>query len=722
LSSVSDRPRLQRWQRLVFGAVAALVLLGPARLGAAGPEPEEAGAVEPAVDSQRSFTVRFEGNRFLGDRALRAAAVDELGDFHRLGRSRADADDAAFQMEGAYRREGFAFATVAFALTPAALTFTVTEGPRVRLGELRLAGNSAYPSEVLLGFFDPQSTNLLGLGRRWFVKTEIEAGVSGLRDYYYANGYTQVVVEPPTYTYSADRSTVDVVVEVREGQRQVVSAVRFAGDMQTAMQADLDALAADLTGQPYYPRRKLQVRSAVLEQFGNLGYPDAQVRVEDRPGEAPGEVVLEAVLTSGPLVTIGEVTVARTGKTREQFLRNRLELAPGERYDRQKERSSFRELYQTGLFTQVDLALEETAVPERRNLRVAVVEGPSREVFFEPGWGSYERLRARTGFREKNLFGTGRIARAEAGASLLSTDALVGLTDPWFLQTRITADFPVVYKHREEPSFTREEVSLSALFSRPLSDTVTATGGYSYRATRQLHVKVDTTEIPADGSYNLGSLKGQLTYDTRDDLFFPSRGQRHFVSLEYASRQLGGSIGFTRATAGLRGFVPLTASTTLGLRCDSGLMVPSAQDVSVPLAERFFNGGERTVRSFQESELGPRDASGDPVGGLGYNLLNLELRQRLFGNLAGSLFFDYGNVSPNASRADRGLPPYRSRDEVVSDTLDQYFQDFRPGVGFGLQYLSPVGPARLDFAFNPSARIDEGERRFVWHFSVGMAF
>lgn len=707
-----------RWRRLAWGLVTALALLGPARLGAAEPGPEEevgASVREP----EDAFAVRFAGNRFLGDRALRAAAVDELGDFHRLGRRRADADDAAYQMEAAYRKEGFAFATVAFELMPTHLTFTVAEGPRVRLGELRFLGNSAYSGDILSAFLLPNRTLM---GRGWLVKTEIEAGISGLHSYYYGNGYTEVVVEPPTYTYSADRSVVDVAVQVREGQRQVIAEVRFTGDVQPAMQGELARLAESLTGQPYYPRRKLQVRSAVLEQLGNRGYPDAQAQVESIPGDGPGAVVLEAVLTSGPLVTIGEVVVARTGKTRESFLRNRLELKPGERYDQRKERTSFRELYQTGLFSKVDLDLEETAEPQLRNLRLAVVERPSREVFIEPGWGSYERLRARVGAREKNLFGTGRIARAEAGVSMKSTDALVGLTDPWFLQTYITADFPVAYKHREEPSFTREEVSLSALFSRALGASVTATGGYSYRATRQLHVTVDAAETPADGSYNLGSLKGQLTYDSRDDLFFPSRGQRHYGSLEYASRQLGGSVGFTRATAGVRGFVPLTRTTTLGLRYDSGLMVPSSQDVSVPLAERFYNGGERTVRSFQESELGPRDASGDPVGGLAYNVLNLELRQRLFGNLAGSLFFDYGNISPNRSRAERGLAPYASRDDVLSDTLGQYFQDFRPGVGFGLQYLLPVGPARLDFAFNPSARIDAGERRFVWHLSVGMAF
>jgi outer membrane translocation and assembly module TamA len=58
----------------------------------------------------------------------------------------------------------------------------------------------------------------------------------------------------------------------------------------------------------------------------------------------------------------------------------------------------------------------------------------------------------------------------------------------------------------------------------------------------------------------------------------------------------------------------------------------------------------------------------------------------------------------------------------MSDTFDQYFTGFGYGVGFGLQYLSPVGPARADFAFNPDRDSKRDEDLFVFHFAVGMAF
>ncbi len=172
----------------------------------------------------------------------------------------------------------------------------------------------------------------------------------------------------------------------------------------------------------------------------------------------------------------------------------------------------------------------------------------------------------------------------------------------------------------------------------------------------------------------------------------------------------------------LRLFFGLARGTVLGARYTTGLIIPGRGEATLPLSERFFNGGENRVRSFKESELGPKDPSGDPVGGYGFNVFNLELRQRLIGNLIGTVFIDYGNVAPNRSRSERGLQPYDSRSDVISDTLDDFFKDFRPGVGFGLQYLLPVGPARVDFAFNPDRRSQDDEDSFVIHFSIGTAF
>lgn len=712
---------------MLFGALAAPGAEAPPD-GSAGNE------VRPGA------VLRFEGNRGLGEAALRRAAEVEL-DETRGELQPHHADDAAFQLELAYRNEGYAFAEVDYEYARREnrvhVTFRIREGPRVILGRIRIEGNRAFDGDTLRAFFGPERSVLVG-GGRLFVEGRARSAAAEIRDFYYQSGYLEVEVQGPELEFSEDRSQATATVRISEGPRHTVREVAFRGEVLPEAEGALGNAAAELVGQVYVPRRRLTLQSRILEIYGNLGYPDVRAEVVGTPGPGPGDQVLTAEIASGPRVIVASMELRGNEKTRGTFLRNRLAFAPGDLYTQEKMRTSFRNLYRTGLFRRVGLDLEapvgtdgaddpagddEAAEADRlegRTLVLEVEEAPSIELWLEPGWGSYEYLRFRAGLRERNLFGTGRSGRVEGGVSMFSRDALVGLTDPWFLRSQITADVPVYYRWRREPSFDREEAGIGITLSRPLTPTLTAAASYDYRITSLTRTTVGEAAFEEeDSGYNLASVALQASHDTRDDFFFPTRGGKTTLGTEVAETYLGSSVTYLRFTGSTRWFASLTERTVVGARYQGGLALPTGNQVALPLGERFFNGGESTVRSFRESELGPADAGGDPLGGHGYNILSVEIRQRLRGNLAGTLFWDYGNLSPNRSLTRRDAP-YDNRSDVIADTLDDFFRDFRSGVGAGLQYLLPVGPARLDFAVNPNPR--DGEDRWVLHFSVGMAF
>ena len=160
----------------------------------------------------------------------------------------------------------------------------------------------------------------------------------------------------------------------------------------------------------------------------------------------------------------------------------------------------------------------------------------------------------------------------------------------------------------------------------------------------------------------------------------------------------------------------------LGLRATTGLIFPIRDQISIPISERFFNGGDNTVRSYKHSELGPKDNNNEPVGGLGYNVFSIEVRKRFYRNFAATLYVDAGNVSPNRSLLESDFTPYTSRSDLLNDTFNDFFSDFKFGIGIGLQYLLPVGPVRLDIAYNPDPEEIWNEDNWVFHFSLGMAF
>jgi outer membrane protein assembly complex protein YaeT len=724
LSSASDRTS----SRIVTAAFAVLIgLLAAMAWTALLSSRQEARAAEAVYPPAAGRTeIIFRGNESKGEAELRRAAAEELADFEQEGQRTFDADDAAFQMEQAYRRDGFAFARIDYDVARAAdrttLVFVIDEGPRVRVRDIVLSGNDAVASAELIPFFHGGKTDLFAEEEIPFVKSDAEAAPSSIRSLYLSRGYLDAAIDEPRYVFTEDRHQVDIHVSIREGARYEVQSLEYHGDIPADARGRLDDLRREVLGMAYTGRTSLIVRARTMEIYADLGYADAVVDVSERKEAATGRVWIDVAVAEGPLVTVDRIRVQGNLRTREDFIRQRLQLKAGDRYSLALEKESFRELYKSGVFSKVAIDLEKTDDPSRRVLLVTVEEAPSWEVSIEPGYGSYELLRLKTGLRQKNLFGTGRSWNSEVLGSLKAQRVTTGLTDPWFLNFDLRGDLTGFVSRREEPSFTRNDVGATFSLTKELAPNLTGTAATTFRRTdlSETGVAIEAEDVQDD--YDFSSVKGQLTYDTRNDLFFPTSGQRSFGAVEHADTLLGGDVTFTRLTGGTRFFFRLASSTVAGFRYSTGLILPGEDEFTVPLAERFFNGGENTVRSFKESELGPRDSTNDPTGGLAYNVISVELRQRLIGNFTGTLFADFGNVAPNRTREEEGKPPYSSRSRILSDTLDDFFRGFRTGIGCGLQYLLPVGPARLDIAFNPDRDTDQDEDRYVVHFSVGMAF
>ena len=128
----------------------------------------------------------------------------------------------------------------------------------------------------------------------------------------------------------------------------------------------------------------------------------------------------------------------------------------------------------------------------------------------------------------------------------------------------------------------------------------------------------------------------------------------------------------------------------------------------LPASERFFAGGDTTVRGFALDRLGTPatiSATGFPAGGNGEVIVNAELRIDVAKGFAGVTFIDAGNIFPRASAVN--------------------LMDLRPAAGFGVHYKSPIGPIRVEIGFNLAPReLVPGvlEKRTVLHISLGQAF
>jgi outer membrane protein insertion porin family len=662
------------------------------------------------------FVLTIEGNKSVPSRVLRRQVALDLNDYAESGFEPAYIDDAAFSVEQYYLSIGNAFAQVTYEIDAEHnVHITVEEGPRTRLSQVQATGLGVAPeltSKDLATFFHGPRTGWMGTGDPVYVASRVKNAPGRIESEYVARGFLDARIDVPEIEFDAERANASIRIKVHEGRRYRVADVIALGDTATVLD-NWDALYARFgPGQgkrTFTPRLEHELRSAVLQHANKAGYVNAWVDVTLNVDRAKAEVAISIMLDAGEQVTLSDILFQGAPDTRDAFLRSRLRIKVGELANAQRIRESLERLYRTGLFTSVDANLEGEGA--ERDLVFDLEERESLEVFIEPGWGSYELLRVRTGIRERNLLGTGRQLRIEALAAVRTIRGVIGLTDPFTFGDELIGDLTLDFERRQEPSFESQKAGIGAFLTHEwdTAGRVATSFGYQFRDTRSRAVEITNGTVPliADGGgefgsdVDLSSLKVSHIIDKRDSPLMSRTGYLAKLSLEFGDESLGSELEYSRVDLGLTRSFTVREDDVIAVAFRSGVIDPTRGQV-VPLQERYFNGGENTVRSFQYDDLGPMDANGQPIGGEAYSVFNLEWRHDLTGTgVHGALFGDLGNVTVNSA-----------------EYWD--FRDVRGAIGVGLRYMLPVGPLRVDVAFNPDRR--HGEDEWVVHFSVGLPF
>ena len=619
-------------------------------------------------------------------------------------------DDAAYELELLLAERGYALAEVVYEVDGPAARLLVSAGARSTLGPVAVTADPSCPltEEDLARYVSGPRTGLFGRGEVLYVKRRVERSPRRVVVDLVALGHLEATARVEDPGPDPDGGPVSVHLTVEAGPRYRLEPVEILReeDLEVEVLEAIRTAQLDITPMSagediaYEPRVPGRVRSSVLDTLASHGYLDAEVRVEADVDEESHLVQMEISVVPGPHVTISEVRFENTGRTKESFLRSRLRLRPGDEFSTREVRASVRALYRTGLFSEVRSRVEGEG--EERTLVVDLVEQESLEVYFEPGFGSYELFRGTVGARDRNMFRSGIDGSAEVMVAVRALSASIRLSDPWFLNEQVIGDIQVDFERRQEPSFLRENRGVGAYITKEWSGVMATTFGYQFGRSEAKDVKVvDDDVADAQNIVNVAGLTLSQRFDDRDALFAPTRGLFMNASAQLAAEGLGSELEFIRGKLSSSWFRPLFADSVLGLNLRAGIIAPAYDAESIPIQERFFAGGGNSVRSFRESQLGPKDINGEPLGGEVFSTASIELRSELVGALQSAAFVDAGFVERQAS-----------------DFFD--LDDVRLGIGVGLRYLLPIGPLRLDGAVNPNPR--PGEEDWVLHFSIGMPF
>jgi outer membrane protein insertion porin family len=199
-------------------------------------------------------------------------------------------------------------------------------------------------------------------------------------------------------------------------------------------------------------------------------------------------------------------------------------------------------------------------------------------------------------------------------------------------------------------------------------------------------------------------MKFEIVNDTRNSYMMPTKGGERSASFEYAGGILQGDTDFTREELEASQYIPIFGRHVFRLLGKYGTMEEFGDSESVPIFERFFLGGRNTVHGYDYRHIGPKDETGEPLGGKSMLLLSAEYTYPIYENiLRGAVFYDTGSVSV--------------------DSYEFNTEDMKAGWGVGLRILIPKLniPVNLDYSWPLDAdEFDEDEGRF--DFSLGFDF
>lgn len=698
-------------------------------------------------------TVRFEGDPLPKDR------LDDLAPIEREASVDEDLlEDSETRIENYLRQQGYwkSDVTLRRQESDAALTivFEVRRGLQYRVADVEIHGNEAVSLDELRALVPFKPGDL-------YLDAQLTAATSAISALYRRRGYAQVAVTSAaneTDPLRAGEGRVRAAIVIVEGPRAVLGEVAITGNTAFS-DAELRLAIGSAHGRPYYEPQTITDRDALLLEYLNHGFASVNVGVQPVFSEDGTRVDLTFRIEEGPQSLVDHILIVGNRRTNPQVILRELQLRSGQPFGLEAQYESQQRLSALGLFRRVRITQLTRGTGNRHDVLVTVEEAPATTIGYGGGAEASQRLRARgpageaqerlefapRGFFDigrRNLFGKNRSVNFFTRVSLRPNDAP---DDPERDGSGIGfSEYRIVGTYREPRAFGTNDLTVTAAVEqgvrssfnfarkgvtgdllRRVSPAVRVNGRYSFSTTRTFDERLSEEDQAAIDrlfpQVRLSAVSAGFVRDTRDDLLDPMRGTFFSSEGSLALRSLGGQVGFMKNYMQglwfkrLPGGRPVVFATraALGLADGFAREAPSAGDdlpeiiEDLPASERFFAGGDTTIRGYALDTVGAADTitpTGFPTGGNAILILNGELRVPVWRNLGGALFLDGGNVFRRVTHVDLG--------------------ELRGSLGFGVRYRSPIGPIRVDLGFKMNRREIGGrlEPRTALHFSIGQAF
>jgi outer membrane protein insertion porin family len=633
-------------------------------------------------------------------------------------------DKAEQELKRQYLTRGYYAADVTTTISPidrnrVGVLFTVVEGPSAKIRQINFVGNHVFDDRTLNDEMQESAPNWFS----WYTKNDLytkdklAGDLDNIRNFYLDRGYLEFSIESTQVQLTADRKEMYLTVSVHEGQPYTVSSIGLEGKLLDR-KAELEKLVTIKAGDLFSAQKLQATTKAVVQKLGDYGYAFAMVNAVPKIDQEHHRVDLTLKVDPSRRVYIRHVTIEGNTRTRDEVVRREMRQMEDAWFDSSRLVLSKDRINRLGYFTDVEVTtVPVEGTPDQADIVVKVTEKPTGSLTLGLGYGSGDGPIISAGVSQDNVFGSGTSLALNVNTSSTARALSVSQTDPYFTIDgikRITdayyrTSYPLYYSSTTDTSFRVITFGADTKFGIPFSESDMVYFGLGLEQNR-LDVDSTTPQSYIDYVNQFGRVSNNVpvsigwSRDNRDSALVPSRGYYMQANAEYGTpiattTYYKGDVQAQYYYSFARGFV-------LGLNFQGGYG-NGLDGKPYPIFKNYYAGGIGSVRGYEPGSLGPRDVTtGDPIGGSRMLVGNIETTFPLPGTgydrtLRVFAFVDGGNVWGNEGNS------------VGANGL-------RYSYGVGLEWISPIGPLKLDYAL-PIVR-HAGDQYQKFQFQIGTSF
>jgi outer membrane protein insertion porin family len=714
------------------------------------------------------------------------------------------ADDALLRrvkgvIQELYSEKGYSFAEVTTSFEPIStgeklvnLTFNVAPGPKVQIKDIVFDGNEAFSDRKLRGQLKENKPKgwlswITSGGTYYEAKFADDADL--LHEFYQNEGYARARIGAPQVEIvetsdDGKERWIRLRIPVDEGEKYSIGSFQIAGNKAVETRF-LRPMFKVKEGDTFSMKKIRKGFEKVQELYGLVGYYQWQPDVNAVPrginletgepiGPEPPPPIMDVTINmiEGKQFFVNRITFLGNTTTHDNVIRREMRIYEGGVFNSTALKESVRRLNQLGYFKPLEGKEEEMRIApvQGRDNMVDITlkfeEQNRNQLSFGAGVSQFDGFFGQLSFQTSNFLGRGETFGVTLQKGSQARQYQVSFSEPYLWDRPITIGMDLFAREFIFPlQFTQDSVGGNFLIGLPLADYTRLFTSYSYEQVRvfdinPIYLNEDVLKsspvlaqsllLDVNGRRKVSKISPSVVFNTVNQPIFPTDGERLTASFDLAG--LGGNTYYYQTRLEGIWYHPLTATNriSLGLRAEAQYVRPYGSTKTLPIFEKFFLGGEYSVRGFDIRSIGPRDPISRAVTGGNKTLLfNGELYFNIAGPVRALLFYDAGQVRdlgqrfvwneeitelrfpdpPLLSVPGGGILTPPGVSNTPSVVVVGKTPAFKTSTGVELRFFMPVlnVPFRLIAAYNPQ-RFGVFNNsllptpRFTFRFAVGTTF